>query len=134
MTINYFTILGERNSGTHFLQYAMLRNFQFKKYMKGTKHFFGFDENTCYDEVPLEELLFLCIVRDPIEWLDSFFKRLHFVPKENRQSIKPFLTNEFYSVYDDEKRNGQEIMEDRHIYIYIYIYVYIYIYIYIYKK
>lgn len=112
--IKYFTILGERNSGTHFLQYAMLWNFRFEKYIKGSKHFFGFDEYE-FSEVPQDELLYICIVRDPIEWIDSYFKRLHFAPKENRQSIMHFLTNTFYSIHDDKERYGQEIMEDRHL-------------------
>ena len=30
MNIRTFTILGERNSGTHFLQHALLQNFDLK--------------------------------------------------------------------------------------------------------
>jgi hypothetical protein len=112
MPIEKITILGERNSGTNFLQYALLENFKLD-YIRGPeqKHFFGFTE-------PLNDdnLLTICIFRHPVDWIDSYFKRLHFVPQDNRQNIQSFITNEFYSVRDDEnqiKIKGYEIMEDR---------------------
>lgn len=61
----------------------------------------------------MDTTLYICIVRDPITWIDSFFKSLHHVPYENR-NINNLLNNEFYSVSDIS--NDIEIMEDRHIY------------------
>lgn len=130
--IRYFTILGERCSGTHFLQHAILQNFHFS-YMKGEKHFFGnrefrdllsnvasakilslHEKQMCaIDLIPPNELLTICIVRDPVEWIDSFFKRKHHVPPENRESIDRFLSSEFYSIYEEPPKKGDEIMEDR---------------------
>ena len=103
--IKQFTILGERNSGTHFLQYAMTRNFEIE-YIRGPqdKHFFGFTEPLSNDD-----MLTICIFRHPVDWIDSYFKRLHFLPKQNRINIEAFISNEFYSVKED----GTEIMEDR---------------------
>jgi len=59
--------------------------------------------------------LFICVVRDPIEWVDSYFKRLHHVPPINKQNSDCFVKNEWYSIYDDADRNGKEIMEDRNM-------------------
>jgi hypothetical protein len=113
MTIKYFTILGERNSGTHFVEYAFKFNFSSLTYLKNVKHFFGYGE---LDTLPsLDETLIICIVRDPIEWIDSFFKRLHHVPAENKNSINNFIKNEFYSIYEEGEKNNTEIMEDRNM-------------------
>ena len=108
--ITKFTILGERNSGTHFLEYALKKNFKLE-YIRNIKHFFGFSE-------PLNDdnLLTICLVRNPIDWIDSFFKRLHHVPPQNKVNIEAFISNEFYSIYETEediKNKGYEIMEDR---------------------
>jgi phage pi2 protein 07 len=56
------------------------------------------------------------MVRDPVEWIDSFFKRLHHIPPENKKNILNFLTNEFYSIYEEGEKKGEEIMEDRNIF------------------
>ena len=128
--IRYFTILGERCSGTHFLQHAILQNFHVE-YSKGEKHFFGnrefrdtihvpFDEMSLHekqmrdvDRIPPGQLLTICIVRDPVEWIDSFYKRKHHVPPENREPIGRFLSCEFYSIYEEAPKKHMEIMEDR---------------------
>lgn len=129
--IRYFTILGERCSGTHFLQHAILSNFAGLSYLKGEKHFFGNKEFRDerggdpatlslhekqmleIDRVSPDELLVVSIVRHPVEWVDSFYKRKHHVPVPNREPIQRFLTCEFYSVYEEGPKKGLEIMEDR---------------------
>ena len=156
--IKYFTIFGERCSGTHFLQHAIQTNFHIQ-YIKGEKHFFGNKEfrdtlditqsptslrqvrseartkdledypEMVYhrriitlfeqkmfelDRIDTEELLVFALVRDPVEWMDSFYKRGHHVPPENRQPYERFVSCEFYSIYEDGPKNKEEIMEDRH--------------------
>jgi hypothetical protein len=106
-----YTILGERNSGTHFLQYALKFNFHLN-YEKGVKHFYGHSE---FPEDTLDKTIYFCMVRDPVEWIDSLFKRLHHIPPENKKSIDNFIKNEWYSIYEEGEKNKQEIMEDRHI-------------------
>ena len=106
-----YTILGERNSGTHFLQYAISFNFHLK-YEKGVKHFFGHSD---FPEDTLDTTIYFCMVRDPIEWVDSLFKRLHHIPPENKKSIDAFIQNEWYSIYEEGPKNKEEIMEDRNI-------------------
>lgn len=109
--IKYFTIYGERCSGTNFLMHAIKENFELEYTTKyAWKHFFGnynFEKN---DEE--NNTLFIGIIRDPIEWIDSFYKKLHHIPVNNKKNIYTFLFNTFYSIYEDTKT---EIMEDRHI-------------------
>jgi hypothetical protein len=129
-TITHFTIFGERCSGTHFLQHAIANNFAIK-YIKGEKHFFGNTqyykdvisaasspneltrhERECielYNNRP-ENVLAFAIVRDPIEWINSFYKIKHHVPKSNREPIERFISCEFYSIYDE---CDKEYMGDR---------------------
>ena len=109
--IKKFTIYGERCSGTNFLMHAILANFNIEFTSKYSwKHFFGnynFENNEEEDET-----LFIGIVRNPIEWIDSFYRKMHHIPYENRLNINTFLFNTFYSIYEDSKT---EIIEDRHI-------------------
>jgi hypothetical protein len=109
--MKYFTIYGERCSGTNFLECAIKENFNIEYTSKyAWKHFFGhynFENNE--DE---NDTLFIGIVRNPLTWIDSFFEKKHHLPHNNQINIHNFLFNEFYSVYPDEK----EIMEDRNIY------------------
>ena len=76
MTIKYFTIYGERCSGTNFLMQSITENFNIEYTTKYCwKHFFGhykFENNEEEDET-----LFIGIIREPISWIDSFFKKKH---------------------------------------------------------
>ena len=79
------------------------------------RHFIGHHDEEEYNPERVDKTLYLCIVRDPVDWVDSLFKRLHHIPEENRKSIQAFMNNEFYSVYEEGEKKGTEIMEDRHI-------------------
>jgi hypothetical protein len=108
--VKYFTIYGERCSGTNFLLSAIEENFDLEFTSKYVwKHFFGHYNFKNTDEE--NDTLFICIIRNPITWIDSFYKKLHHIPLENRLNIHSFLFNSFYSVYDD----GSEILDDRNI-------------------
>ena len=109
--IKYFTIYGERCSGTNFLMHAIEKNFKIEYTSNYCwKHFFG---NYNYTNNDIEdETLFIGIIRNPIEWIDSFYKMKHHVPDENRINIITFLFNEFYSLYEN---SNKEIMEDRNL-------------------
>jgi len=119
--IKYFTILGERCSGTHFVKFSMISNFKIEyldfdtvKYIPKKIHFFGHDEDI-YNHAELDKTIYICVIRDPVEWIDSFFKRLHHVPEENKKNVFNFLTKKFYSIYEDGPKKNTEIMEDRNI-------------------
>jgi hypothetical protein len=107
-----FTVLGERNTGTHFLQYAMIFNYNIN-YERLNKHFFGHED---FPKNDLDNTFYLCIVRNPVDWIDSLFKRLHHIPPKNKANIQNFLNNEWYSIYEEGDKNGKEILEDRNIY------------------
>ena len=113
--IKNFTILGERNSGTNFLEKAITINFDLPITWKfGWKHFFGYN-----DYKDSNETLFIAIVRDPVDWLNSMYRTPHHLQEELRTSPENFLTKQFWSYYDGkqhEKNNGMEIIEDRNIY------------------
>lgn len=116
MKINRFTILGERCSGTCFLEEAITTNFDLSvTWTFGDKHFFGFSD---YDGS--DSTLFIAIVRDPLKWANSLFQKQYHLQDEMRGSKQAFLTNSCWSYWDNKKHDGsnygQEIMTDRHIY------------------
>jgi hypothetical protein len=93
-----FAILGERCSGTNFLEECINHNFQINYTSEyGNKHFF------CYNNYSnnTHDTLFIGIIRNPIYWLNSFSKELYHVPEINRKNLNNFLFNEFYSVKDE---------------------------------
>jgi hypothetical protein len=97
--IKKFAILGERCSGTNFLEESILSNFNITHTIEhGSKHFFCFNK---YDKATTDDTLFIGIIRNPIYWLNSFSKELYHVPEINRKSLNNFLFNEFYSVADE---------------------------------
>ena len=112
--IKYFTVLGERCSGTTFIEYAIKWNLGLTYYNTCGKHFFGHN-NDVFNTDTINETLVVCVVRDPIDWIDSFFKRLHHVPPHNKRSIYNFLHNEFYSIHEVAPVKGNEKTEDRNI-------------------
>jgi len=106
-----FTIYGERCSGTNFLQKAIEENFDLKlNWDYDFKHWFGHYEfkNTEKED----ETLFLGIIREPITWIDSFFKKPHHLHSNNRINIKNFLFNEISSYFED---TNNEIIQDRNM-------------------
>jgi len=114
--IKNFMIFSERCSGSYFVQSAILENFDINYLMNRdeSRHFFG-HENDIYSEEEIESTLFVCVIRDSIEWIDSFFKKLHNIPLDNRRNIKDFINNEWYSIYESINKFGKEIIKDRNM-------------------
>ena len=109
--VKYFTIYGERCSGTNFLMHAINENFEIEYITKyAWKHFFGFYNFENNEEE--NETLFIGIIREPISWINSLYKTMHHIPSHNRENINTLLFNEFYSVYQNTEN---EILEDRNI-------------------
>ena len=119
--IKKFTIYGERCSGTTYLEALIRTNFDVKiTWEYGWKHFFGFDEEKLKES---EDTLFICIVRNPVDWINSFYrKQHHWYLKNNKrlsniQKLYYFLNKEFWSCNDNDTKNIlNEIMKDRNIY------------------
>lgn len=107
--VKYFTIYGERCSGTNFIERAIIKNFKIElTWDYDFKHFFGhykFEEKEKYDET-----LFIGIIRGPFEWMSSLYRTHHHIPYKNRINWKSFINNEFYSIH-----NGKEKLEDRNM-------------------
>lgn len=111
--INEYKIYGERCTGTNYLKELMRINFNITEACLGSKHFFGFNKLNNTDHV-----LFICIVRNPIDWLNSLYKRKHHIPAHLTKSVPKFLNSEWYSIFDAENHpnRGSEIIQDRNIY------------------
>ena len=106
--ITQFTIFGERCSGTNYIQNIMKMNFELDiTWQYGWKHHFGFNDFNDSDNT-----LFICIVREPYSWMNSFYQCKHHLPPELAMTPDHFLNNEFYSVND----NNDEIISDRNMY------------------
>lgn len=106
--IRKVTIYGERCSGTSYLEELLIANFDVEiVWSYGWKHFFGFNDLTNSDDV-----LFIGIVRNLTDWVNSLFREHHHLqPELKRGDVNDFLNKEFYSFNDD----GTEIIEDRNI-------------------
>lgn len=107
------TIYGERCSGTNYLEELLLINFDIElTWDYGWKHFFGFNDLNNSDDV-----LFIGIVRNLYDWVNSLYRDKHHLPSSLTKDINTFLSGEFYSLKYNSKRKitNIEIMEDRNI-------------------
>lgn len=117
-----YTIYGERCSGTNYLENIININFDVNiTWEYGWKHFFGFQDNKLKNS---DDTLFICIVRNLPDWINSFYRQMHHLPlkyKNNiseKEKLNKFLNDEFWSFNDNNKNRNTnyEIMEDRNIY------------------
>jgi len=113
-----FTIYGERCSGTNYLEECVKANFNVNYVTKyGHKHFFGFSDLSNSDDT-----LFICIVRDPLKWINSFYRVSNHLIDVNCHSIDNFLTNPIVSFeknpisLNGQKDQGKELETDRNIF------------------
>jgi len=108
--VENFTIFGERCSGTNFLEHAMDKNFDLELTWKyGWKHEFG-DHIDFSDS---DSTLFLCIYRDPDDWINSLYRKKYHVPREIN-TIEDFLTKPMKMMKG--KNLHEEIPNTRNIY------------------
>jgi len=117
-----YTIYGERCSGTNYLENIININFDVSiTWEFGHKHFFGFQDDKLKNS---DDTLFICIVRNLPDWINSFYRTKHHLPlkyKNNmseEEKLDEFLNKEFWSFYDNEgnRDTSKEIMIDRNIY------------------
>lgn len=104
--INKYTILGERHSGTNLLEECMFYHSDITvTWEYGWKHFFGFCDRNILKNA--NDTLFICIVRNPYDWLLAMqsmpYHATHFDRRKNT-----FFFQEWYST-----NNNKEILEDR---------------------
>ena len=112
MSDKNFTIVGERCSGTNWLQSLLEDNFTFKflptfeTYGLTTgasrwKHWWGFSNSDQIFKESNDRIHFL-IVRDPYHWIHSMYKKKHHI-EHNRLPFKEWLKSEFYSTVKEGK-------------------------------
>jgi hypothetical protein len=112
--INQYVIYGERHSGTKFLDKLIDKNFDISKTIQfGHKHFFRPEHIFESEASIIAKTLFLCIVRNPYDWIMSFHSERHHCGISNANDIYRFLSEEWSS---RELFLGPEILEDRHLY------------------
>lgn len=120
--ISNVTIYGERCSGTNYLENLLNINFDIDiTWNYGWKHFFGFQDKSLKNS---DDTLFICIVRNPVDWVNSLYRKPHHLCDENCRSIENFLTKRIISYKFNSKtfqktnndNQGKEILEDRNIY------------------
>ena len=101
------TIYGERCSGTNYLEELLLLNFDVEiVWYYGWKHFFGFSDLSNSDDT-----LFIGIIRNLEDWLNSLYREKHHLPENLTKTIDTYLNDIFYSI----DKNTNEVMQDRNI-------------------
>jgi len=131
MSLTTFTIYGERCTGTNFVRKLIFDNFYVEHVyipdrVHGWKHFFGHDKNVEAIRNSTNCIIF-CIVRNPIDYLVSFFNNPHHQAKERKKDFITFISSEFYSaveefeehsamdIYFEKNRNYKNIFEMRSV-------------------
>jgi hypothetical protein len=107
-SIKKVTIYGERCSGTNYLENLILLNFDASiTWEYGWKHFFGHSDLSNSDDT-----LFICITRNPVDWLNSLYLTPHHLHYDKKYNVDTFLNSTIVS-FDEETE--QEITDDHHI-------------------
>lgn len=111
--INRFYILGERNCGTNYIQRLISKTFDIPiTFDFGPKHFMGWSNEAIAKS---NDTLFLCLVRNPYDWLIALFNSKHHVPF-HMNTFEKFLLSEWYSIHHPKNHpdHGKERMDDRY--------------------
>lgn len=117
--INKYTIYGERCSGTNYLEDIISKNFNVEITWKyGWKHFFGHNitdktDNLEADIKNADDVLFICIVRGIIPWINSFYKTPHHVNDEIKEDFDKFISDEIYTPHWTRKFNKEDIVPNK---------------------
>lgn len=94
-------IFGERASGTKYLLALLTTNFDCTIVSPNHKHFFGHADLSAY-----RDALFICIVRAPLPWLNSFYKTPWHLLPENVRTPDLFLRTPVRSYPQDIVENA----------------------------
>jgi len=117
---NTFAIFGERCSGTNIIEAAIVLNSQLRPTWEfGFKHF-----PKVVEEVDLQllgKIPVIIVVRNPVQWLKSFYSQPWHAAQEVRdRPFEEFICSEWWSIWNEEAmieynhpNFGAEIMEDR---------------------
>lgn len=103
MSVRKVTIFGERCSGTNYLEELVTANFDVEICWNfGWKHFFNIDtikRGVQHNNNDTSDILFICIVRNVKDWLNSLYKTPHHLPQcMLHKGVDYFLSSTAYSV------------------------------------
>ena len=102
--IREFKILGERCSGTNYLEELMTTNFNCRyRNTDFHKHFFCFDEKIQKEKCADKNIIYIGIVRNIYDWIYSFYNNPHNVDKNIIHNMYDFISKEFssYNIVND---------------------------------
>ena len=130
-TITNFTIFGERNSGTKYLE-KTLRKMLKIKYTKeyGFKHWYikgiyprGVNntttDNECIKDInDSDNTLFILIVRNVYDWVNSMYKKPHHMKNIDKSSMYNFISKKYMCYEDEREKNTLWIKNKQHRYPY----------------
>lgn len=106
--ISEYVMMGERCSGTKFVNALITSNLRIKSKQLAQKHFypwFNVSQNQKIDEFQLtysetkrffqdsDHVLFIFLVRDPYDWLRSFFNHPHHVVNRLKKNFSTFISS-----------------------------------------
>lgn len=118
MVLQKFTIFGERNSGTNYLE-NILKKKLYLKFTKeyGYKHWYiknleprGINNTTTDNECKKsiddsDDTLFIVIVRNVYDWVGAMYKKPHHIKNMKRNSLLNFISNK-YIAFENKCPNG----------------------------
>lgn len=97
--IHKFTIIGERHSGTNWLERILTSRLSTPlTWEYGSKHFINYNLNQL---ASAKNTLFVCITRDIYQWIGGFYKLPHHVDKSIAYDLDKFLLSEWKNEIDD---------------------------------
>ena len=125
--IKYIQIYGERNSGTNFLHKTLEDNLIDPPtigYEYGWKH--GFTNRGKIKKSNINEILFICVFKDPYAWISSMHEKPHHAPQLYFMDFSDFIREEWVcykgknyqkraeNLINDPVLPEQEMMQERH--------------------
>jgi len=119
-TITKFTVFGERNSGTTYLEKTLKKMLKLK-YTKeyGFKHWYIKDleprgikntttDNECIKNInDSDDTLFIVIVRNVYDWVKSMYKKPHHMKNIDKSSIYNFISKK-YICFENKCQNNHK--------------------------
>ena len=94
-----FTIFGERCSGTNYIEELLTTNFHINiTWEYGWKHMWSLP-TTRFNNA--KETLFIGVIRNELDWLNSFKRTPHHIPPILRKDLSTFLFDPIYSSNKD---------------------------------
>jgi len=98
--ISKYTIIGERHSGTNWIERIFTYHFNLPLTWEfGSKHFIDqYDPNHL---ASANNCLFVCMTRNIYDWIGGFYKFPHHVHISMRKNLQTFMLNEWKSQIQD---------------------------------